>query len=90
MYIAELNDICRREGFKIWDVRLDGRLIRIGRGGLPGAYRYRRRMAGHCTVKQWMMQRFQTIYPDYTCAVLLANGRHAPGQMKLRTVRRLS
>ena len=69
--------------------------IRHGRGGrdvrgdkqnTPG-YRFRRRMAGSKTVKEWRNGRFRKAYPGYDVDVLTAHGKVAHGRTLLDTLR---
>jgi hypothetical protein len=86
--VAEFDAIEKREGFKVWDVRANGRLLRVTARDASKLYAFKRAMRGSCTVKDWLTHRFQPAYPGCTCVVLTGDGRRARGNMRLSTVRR--
>jgi hypothetical protein len=85
---AEFREIASREGFEIWEVRANGKLLRVTLRDSEREYPFSRKMRGSCTVKDWLTHRFQPAYPGCTCVVLTGDGRHARGNMRLATVRR--
>jgi len=87
MVLTRIKEIADREGFEIWDIRRNGRIVRVTNNGIMGPYQYARKMKGTKTVNEWLNERFRPTYPGITCRVFRGDGTAAPGQTLLQTVR---
>ena len=81
------NQIASVEHFRVAFTQL-GRDIRGDRevvGGYTG--RFKKGAPDRMTVEGWKERRFRRLYPGFDAEVLLANGTHARGNMRLSSVR---
>ena len=79
--------ILNLEGFDVKILNATGTNVRSDKH-LPTQFdRHTNRAAGSMTVAGWKRVRFSPQFPGFSVAVLLRNGRSAPGQMQLATVR---
>jgi len=85
------REIGDKEGFDIIVVTAtaNGRRVDPAKNGvLNGGYPFEKKLKGTKTVSDWTKERFERTYPGYSCEVLKADGKVAPGNTKLETVRK--
>jgi hypothetical protein len=87
MRIGEVRQIEQRECFKVWNMRVKGKLVRVTTNGDLEPYPYQRRAPDHWTVEQYRENRLRNLHPGVTFDVLMGDGKPARGNMRLRTVR---
>jgi hypothetical protein len=87
MVLTRLQEIAKKEGFNIWNVKRHGKNVRVTSNTIMGRYTFHKKMKGAKTVNSWIKERFQACYPGFTCTVLNGDGKAAKGQTKLETVR---
>ncbi len=81
------NQIANVEHFDVIFTQF-GRDIRGDREGISGyAGRFEKGAPGRMTVEGWKERRFRRLYPGFDAEVLLADGTHARGNMRLSSVR---
>ncbi|MBV8244578.1 MAG: hypothetical protein JOZ38_01515 [Candidatus Eremiobacteraeota bacterium] len=82
------NQIAHVEGFDVIFITEDGRDVRGDRAGIPGyASRFENAAPGRMTVEGWKERRFRPVYPGFEVEVIMADGAHARGNVRLETVR---
>ncbi|MCW1987522.1 UNVERIFIED_ORG: hypothetical protein M2348_003272 [Sphingomonas sp. R1F5B] len=74
------------EGFDII-VKQGGRKIALNENGILGPYPYEKMAQNAWTVADWKAKRFEAVYPDFTCDVLLEDGSVAASNTSLVIVR---
>jgi hypothetical protein len=84
--LTRLREINNKEGFDVWNIRLRGKIVRVTKNSVLGAWPHRNRTKDTHTVKDFR-EKFASAYPGYTCSVLEGSGAIARGNKSLKQVR---
>jgi hypothetical protein len=83
--LTRISEIKNKEGFDVWNIRRNSRLVRVTRSGVLRAWPHRNRTKDTHSVQEFR-DKFSAVNPGYTCDVLDGNGNVAHGNTKLKQV----
>ena len=75
------REIADLEGFDIVVMTMAGRIVPGTDNGVLGSYPYGNALKASKTVNDWKIDRFENVYPGYTCDVLDGDGDVVLGQL---------